>query len=503
MTLKTTDPDEVAATGEPDDAAAGTSPPSGSELHDDGQSEFDAAWNQAKEVLLDPAELLGRQAVEPRYTTSAPDEEIPLYNGTVRLTSDVDGSASIQGNGGVTFRWRAVPRVSFSMRSTSPLLPRGDKHTLMGGDGTLDLIDSAILCKVIHQGPGHGDDEMVHTSGFFKGITAPAARADRVLFHIANLADFHGAFATYPSVSRQQAYRTSLDAAGWQIIIDGVPSLRDLAPALRAQGGYAITHAGSLRRDDGSEFTYQEASDVLADLGYLLSFASGRWAMPFMLVGMDATGADRWQDWMPRKLSPWVGTSTWWNEEAWTLEEAFPGFMARRGDPKWRSNLDVLVAWYVESCTGAATVETAIVLTQAALELVSWVLLVDDMAVIPASVFDRKPAAEKFRELLKVIKIPADIPPELSELVAEAQRLSRRDGPHALTAMRNSIVHSHKIDEVLEAKPMARYQVKMLGLWYLEMAILWLAKYESVYRSRLGNRRYAGDEKPVPWAKGA
>jgi hypothetical protein len=217
------------------------------------------------------------------------------------------------------------------------------------------------------------------------------------------------------------------------------------------------------------------------------------------VTGFDALGEVVWRDWTFAKVSRWRASRTWWNEEVESLEAAFDAFMTRRAQPQWRSDLAVLVGWYVEASTGGGTVETGIILAQAALELLSSAILVEERNSFTPSQFDRLPAADKIRELINVLHVPPAIPGELAALTAEAVRLSRTDGPHTFTAIRNALIHAHRIDEVLAAEPRARYEAKMLGLWYVELAILWLIGFRGQYNSRFVDPRSGSTGRVVPW----
>ena len=438
------------------------------------------------------------EALEPRFTTPRPSETVVLHDGILRVTHVHKGVSSvIEGQGAVELLWRPLPRVGFRVESASR-----ETAMLIGGDVAIDVPGARITGRGFSLGSSMGSEEPTITSGFLNDIDDPSSDAVRVQFHLINFVDYHGRYVRRTTRDVISAARAVLVGHGWRVTIDAVPGLGDLnglAQLLRADGSYAITHVGQLQRETGLPFTHAEARTVLADVGYFLSFASARWAFPNLLTAFDATGAEIWQDWTLSKLSRWRAAHVWWNEESLSLEAAFPGFLGRRAQTRWRSNLDVLVGWYVEASTGGGTVETGIVLGQAALELFSSVLLIEELGTFTATRFDNLRAAEKFRELLNALRVPLTIPTELTSLAAEASRLARSDGPHAFTAMRNAIIHAHRIHEVLAAEPRARYDAKMLGLWYLELAVLWLCGYTGEYRSRFSDPRSGSTAATVPW----
>jgi len=158
---------------------------------------------------------------------------------------------------------------------------------------------------------------------------------------------------------------------------------------------------------------------------------------------------------------------------------------AVRSDLIWREDFGLAVGWYVESLSGEGNVETALVLLQAALELVASVLIVEDKSLTSLKEFDNGRASEKLRKLLRVVGVPRQIPPPLRELSEESGRQCWENGPHAFTEMRNGVVHARKIDRLLATTLETRRHTKNLGLWYLELALLSIGNIRAVHcRSR-------------------
>nr|GFC53458.1 hypothetical protein [Tanacetum cinerariifolium] len=58
----------------------------------------------------------------------------------------------------------------------------------------------------------------------------------------------------------------------------------------------------------------------------------------------------------------------------------------------------------------------------------------------------------------------------------------------------------NKRKRLMEISTKAKYEVLTLGLWYLELALLYSFKFEGRYRSRVSASKWAGsDEENVPW----
>jgi hypothetical protein len=67
--------------------------------------------------------------------------------------------------------------------------------------------------------------------------------------------------------------------------------------------------------------------------------------------------------------------------------------------------------------------------------------------------------------------------------------------------LRNDIVHAAN-HRVQSRRWKLWYQGWQLAMWYLELAVLAVVKYDGVYRNRLAGHPERGAVESVPWAKG-
>lgn len=120
----------------------------------------------------------------------------------------------------------------------------------------------------------------------------------------------------------------------------------------------------------------------------------------------------------------------------------------------------------------------AIVIEQVALEMMSWVRLVEQSSSYSKSQFYKLHAAEKIRLLLHSLNVPTQVPAVLGNLVTVSNQKGWSTGPQALTAIRNSITHSslEKRDQFRKLPIDAVYEAWKLGLWYIELVLLSLEK---------------------------
>lgn len=325
--------------------------------------------------------------------------------------------------------------------------------------------------------------------------TSPVTEMTRVVFHVVNfphcrVSDRKRGRSVSPS-------QLVLSDNRWRITLDSARTTGDIVSSLQEEGGYAITHVGRIERGDGSSFSSEEVCHLLDRLLLFLSFARGLWAPPILPVGFDAGGRRVWEEWGVRPAEPWKPVLSWFDSNrGYALVQAFPGFSRASQDPTWKAAVRRAIYWYVMSNAGASGMESSIILTQAALELLSWVSLTEDSQSLSKQGFKALSASDQLSLLFSRIGIPLEIPSDLSELPKVAKEFNYDNAPQAFTRVRNSIVHpGHKQQTKLSN---AIYDAWALGLWYTELFLLHLFDYHGDYSNRL-NAKWKGQVEPVPW----
>ncbi len=316
---------------------------------------------------------------------------------------------------------------------------------------------------------------------------------NRCKFALINFPSLWGAQDIHRPTSENSSIvvqRIRLRADPWSIEFTGVDSLMSLDSRMRRVGGSSITHAGSITRVDGNDFTRYELKDVLEALHLFLSFVRGSYCGLAFLSGQNSQRKTVWKQWGTRKVEPWHGPlSTWVHPtESEMLSKVFDGFWQRFTDPAWRDTVSQVLQWYLRS-NEISEPEVGVILTQAALERLS--NATNDQ--VTGSTGDWIAAA------VKKARIDLQIPSQCQELKIIAERHTWMHGPHALVAMRNDLVHPKpKFGKV----PVDAYaEVQHLGQWYIELMLLHLFGYSGRYFNRLESRAGEGyPVKHVPWA---
>ncbi|MCE9527086.1 MAG: hypothetical protein K8R36_13650, partial [Planctomycetales bacterium] len=289
----------------------------------------------------------------------------------------------------------------------------------------------------------------------------------------------------------------------WSITIAAFENTGERTKALKEEGGFVVTHMGRVTKSDGATFSSDQLEEILNCLHYFLSFALGRWAGVALPIGLDAVGQKVYETWGMGKTAhgPWKGGHSWFDaHHADMLTHVFPGFMSLWKNNTWREPLTHAIYWYLAACNHGIgvgiSVDAGLILTQTALELLAWTSCVIDRKLIPKSDFKRGKltAAEKLRYLATSLDIPNDIPQALCNFKGP-NGTKWRDSMHAITAVRNSLVHPDANAGLAEDSFLDAWK---LSLWYLDMIFLRLCGHNGVYANRLA-KRWIGEVESVPW----
>lgn len=444
-------------------------------------------------------------ALTTHYPDGEPNQPIILYEGTLEI---LQGGNVKKGKGTVHLVWFPYPRVEFKLSSH-------DSFGMNTGEASLKLpeleepVEVHISSSRFHESRIKPEDCSAQLSGQPKVpiVIGSGHPLKYMQFHLTNFWDFVGPGT---SVIKQGSgffltQRVVFEAEGWKITIDQLKTTKKNVESLEEQGGYAITHVGRLEQSNGTTFQADEARNFLEVLSQFLSFVRGFWTSPILLVGYDSCNDPVWKEWSQSNSDPWQKVYPWaWKLHAKHFASLFPGFVTWWQD--WEESAELAIHWYIESNKQAGRIEGSLILSQTALELCAWVFLVDKGKVFSADTFDNEnnSASKKINRLLERQNIPGEIPCHLANLIQFGSKLkhSKKNGPYAIAELRNSITHSapNNREMLSSTSKEERAEAWELSLWYIELVILSLCKYQGSYFNRLpGGKRWQGDTELVPW----
>lgn len=324
----------------------------------------------------------------------------------------------------------------------------------------------------------------------------------RVTFHIVNFVDCLSKPASFEAVDggQQRINHFHFEWKEFAIHIRSVLSTRETIKTLRDQGGFAVTHIGEIRVSKDKNATVFEIEKLLNAIRLLFSFARGAWAPPILPTGYDENGRKVWERWDSPTGESFAYHLSWLDNicASQQLESVFPGFMRRFSHSGWRDAINEAIYWYLNSNNSARGLDAGLILTQTALERLSYAFTVENASFLSADGFQRLTASDRLRLLFAALDIPQEIPAALREMSRIAKKLRWADAPQALTEMRNEQVHPQ--DKKRGMFKDALYEAWTVGLWYIEMVLLRLFEYSGPYANRLKRDTSVGEVEEVPWA---
>jgi hypothetical protein len=429
-------------------------------------------------------------ATPPPYLLPERREPIVLHEGPLELRHDNGTVVAADGR----LELQLVPTLRFRF-----VIPDPPTMASFPGPSPLSVVDLDAVVPVFVTRASIGEGaEIVGTLD--TSSVNPASDIVEVRFFVPNLPDFMGeALREAEGETGWSAWagRIALAAGDWEVTLDERRDYREVFGRLQDEGGFEITHVGSLRRGDGTAFSDLDALNMLNTLAGFLGLVSGAWASPTAAIGLASDGTVIWREWNARWTSPWLTRLAAFDERKHDLAGAFAGYFERWSEPVWNEPLRIATQMYVDA-NGPIAADVTLVLGQTILELVAWVLLVEELGTRSARDFEGFYASDRLREVLGWIGIDAAIPGSLAALSREAAG-RWDDGPHAITEMRNSLVHPNRRQRLTSTPVHARIELQELVIWYVELALLRLIDYQGGYMNRLGPKA-KGVVDDVPWA---
>lgn len=436
----------------------------------------------------------GQQRLEPAFDFSASESNILLHRGKAEIC--LDGEV-YPGKGEV--RLELLPRAHIGIYGEFDNLDPDKTLMIAFGGKTISSfsfngrqIDGSLI-KITQKTTikWYPKPKLVTLVG------DELTKMTRVVFHLFNFVDLRGSRR-----SRTETHlieHVDLTCDEWKVELKSLASTQDNLRALREEGGYRLTHIGSIERVDKSLFSGKLANEYLYALRFFLSFAKGGWCVPVCAVGFDVSGNRVWGS-LASPKEPWHQPPSWFDPHTGSqLESLFPGFMLRWANDEWKEALQEVIYWYLNANNSARGIDAGIILTQAAIERLSYEFSVKDKRLLTVSGFKALPASDKFRLLFSSLGIPIDIPQYAPELKGLAKKHNWEDAPQALTKIRNALVHPDKKRGQLSS---AYYEAWNLGLRFLELAILAICDYNEGYHNRCGSSPRKGMHViRVPWKK--
>lgn len=250
-------------------------------------------------------------------------------------------------------------------------------------------------------------------------------------------------------------------------------------------GYYDLTQEVSIEKVGGRPFPPEEGLEVVSALATFASLTRGAFVGFANAQGSEVGGTANWQHWeVTRADRSGIGRD-WatlfrpdWHDapserdrasaDPNRLPEMWRGFYSMWRLPELGPTLTALTALYIEAAAHTEA-EAGLVIANTVLDLLSWAIVVNDKAMISAEGHDRLTPADRIRLLLAVAQRGSG---SMSASFFSDRKHNWTDAAHAITDLRNAIVHPVKRQR-LEASHESLWGAYRTALEYIETTIEW------------------------------
>ena len=151
-----------------------------------------------------------------------------------------------------------------------------------------------------------------------------------------------------------------------------------------------------------------------------LSFAAGYWVGIVLVQAVNAASELVWFRWGTSRMSTSSPQSNWYDPRhpQW-IQFLCDGLLRARSDEATWEPIRTALYWYIRSNTTGAGIDSSLILSQCALELLSWFVIVKKVAALSEQGYSQlSSASEKLRLALTLLGIPSQIPAGLKKVGA-------------------------------------------------------------------------------------
>lgn len=283
------------------------------------------------------------------------------------------------------------------------------------------------------------------------------------------------------------AGRLEFELNGYLITIDKrYDYRREFYEELIEKSGTVTTHVGRIRKKDGTLFKTNNIMGLLDRICTAFSFACGRYVSFSGIRGYQDEN-EVYRAWNSGMVTPFTFLPTWTDTLTnYRNYEKYLSLMCRRlEDFYYGPAIKNAVDWYIESLNNL-TMDNDIISVQIALESLSYVVLVEKTKTITDTEFDKNSASKNIRMLLQICNIPFG--GDEMEIFSDEIREEFADGIDLISYYRNKIVHPSKRRNKVFLSAEDTWNILVIGIHYIELAILYIIGYKGEYSNRLKER---------------
>jgi hypothetical protein len=326
---------------------------------------------------------------------------------------------------------------------------------------------------------------------------------EKIKFCIPNFQDFLGESVKKITTTNIQTARNRITLENDKYIITIDKCIDHVARynAVNEKGGYIITHIGELKPKKGN-LTFQNIDNITYCLNIFLSYLNGKRTSAMFIEGIFKEEVI-WCDYSNYHIDTYAFLPSWtYKNEVNGLNEIWKEFSNMWANNEDRDILKTAIHWYLECNKNSGFVEGSIIMAQTALELLYNWFIVENKRLLIGKDSENISAANKIRLLISQLEITYEVPAKFSSLKGYLKSEKLIDAPEAVVQIRNAIVHSQveKRKKLKDIEDQAKSQALQLCLWYIELALLKVLKYNGIYSNRCSLKQSMGGKvELVPW----
>lgn len=373
-----------------------------------------------------------------------------------------------------------------------------ERAATTSGELHFEFMGSTVTLRAHALGAGYG---------FIPGsnYAAPNASIDHIVTHWVNLPDDPGGPQlllredTDDKLWYEWAGRKVVDVPPWEFTFDSRHDHADVYRQAKRSYRSVLTHTMEVRQQDGSQFSPDQARQVIEDLHVALSFPLGRWTAPVLSVGVDSDGAVVFSTWAPWLAdTPGHDADRWWPQRKHRFFDHYlTAILSAMAMEHEREHLELLITSTIATGQGAF-LEQRLATAIAAIEYLSWV---NEVLNGPKTEKEWRDggAVKRIRRLLGNAHISLTIDPTKSSALARfANSKDLMDAPAAIIRVRDHVTHPKHRQNVYGAdSPLA--DAARLAARYLDLLILHRVDYRAFTRDRTIVTGWEGPSDRVPW----
>ncbi|PSR51879.1 hypothetical protein AHMF7605_28625 [Adhaeribacter arboris] len=443
-------------------------------------------------------------------TMDEPNALIPIFEGSFQIVQEVNEIRyEICVDGKIWFGW--FPHSGVKFQGNIPYISSEAIEILISTEGPWELIIDGLIF-----GECFISRTLRSSSLTVEGVMATqpilgdkCIPVTKVRFAIPNLRELNGQPTKKSTRTERKSNnsRTLFENDEYIIIIDQHPDYKKLCDSLKAQGGYLILYSGELIKKKGAAIHFDEIGNVFRCFSNLLSFINGRKCSTLFLQG---TYEDEiiWTDYTPYSVAQYKTVISWPQHIHSTqgFNELWQNLWKIWINEVDKDFIKNAIHWYTEANSNNSFFAGSLVMAQATLELMYNWYIIEKRKLIIGKDSENLSAANKIRLLISDLHIGYEIPKAFhqSNTTILTSKGKIVDAPDLFVQTRNAIIHSQENKREMLAKMpgTVKSEALQLGLWYIELSLLYILKFDNKYYNRCsGSKWYGEGDELVPWVK--